>query len=402
MKKLIENRDIIIVGLQPYDLGIGSNCINIAEVFSEHNRVLYVNYPLDRQSMIKQKDKPFYAKRIKLLNERQNHIVQLKDNLWNLYPNTVIESANWIPSTTLFKLITKINNKRYAKTILQAAHELNFKDYILFNDSDMFRSFYLKEFLKPACTVYYSRDNLQSVPYWRKHGKTMEPEIMKKSDLVCANSTYLAKEAKKYNVNSFYVGQGCDVTAFNKELVKVEPNDIAAIKKPIIGYIGALYTLRLDIEIIRYVAENKPEWNIVLIGPEDDGFKSSSLHDLKNVHFLGLKNGSALPAYLNCFDVAINPQILNETTIGNYPRKIDEYLAMGKPVVATKTVAMEIFKDYVSLAENKEEYVSFIEDALRSNSQTLVQQRIEFAQSHTWENSVTLIYDSINQIINSK
>jgi hypothetical protein len=35
---------------------------------------------------------------------------------------------------------------------------------------------------------------------------------------------------------------------------------------------------------------------------------------------------------------------LNETTKGNYPRKIDEYLAMGKPVVATKTIAMDILK----------------------------------------------------------
>ena len=50
----------------------------------------------------------------------------------------------------------------------------------------------------------------------------------------------------------------------------------------------------------------------------------------------------------------LNPQLLNEVTIGNYPRKIDEYLAMGKPTVATKTEGMSVFADYTYLAEDKE------------------------------------------------
>jgi hypothetical protein len=37
-------------------------------------------------------------------------------------------------------------------------------------------------------------------------------------------------------------------------------------------------------------------------------------------------------------------QLSNNLTIGNYPRKIDEYLAMGKPIVATSTKTMQMFK----------------------------------------------------------
>jgi glycosyltransferase involved in cell wall biosynthesis len=59
--------------------------------------------------------------------------------------------------------------------------------------------------------------------------------------------------------------------------------------------------------------------------------------------FLGAQDVNRLPEYIKA-DVCINPQLLNETTKGNYPRKIDEYLAMGKPVVATKTIAMDILK----------------------------------------------------------
>ena len=66
---------------------------------------------------------------------------------------------------------------------------------------------------------------------------------------------------------------------------------------------------------------------------------------MPNVLFVGLKPISELKDYVACFDVCINPQWVNELTIGNYPIKIDEYLLMGKPVVATKTKAMEMFQE---------------------------------------------------------
>ena len=58
---------------------------------------------------------------------------------------------------------------------------------------------------------------------------------------------------------------------------------------------------------------------------------------MDNVHFLGAKKTDELASYMEHFDVCINPQVVNDLTIGNYPRKIDEYLAMGKAVVATDT-----------------------------------------------------------------
>ena len=74
-------------------------------------------------------------------------------------------------------------------------------------------------------------------------------------------------------------------------------------------------------------------------------------------------------------------------TIGNYPRQIDEYLAMGKPVVATKTRAMVVFEEFVYLAESTEEYSRYIQKALDEDTENLRIKRSEFAQSHTWEAS---------------
>jgi glycosyltransferase involved in cell wall biosynthesis len=392
---LIKGKDIVVVGLQPWDNEIGSNCKNIAIEFAKNNRVLYVNYPMDRISIKREANNPLVAKRIDIINNKKNNLIQINDSTWQLYPNCVLESINWIPSTFTFRFFNKINNWRFAAEVKKAIAALNFKDYILFNDSDMFRSYHLAELIKPKLSMYYTRDNMMSVPYWYKHGHKLEPELVRKSDVVTANSTYLADIAKQHNPNSFYVGQGCETDAFDLEKINYVPSDIEPIKAPIIGYIGALYKLRLDLNLIEHIALSKPEWSVVLIGPEDDVFKQSRLHELKNVHFLGLKDSSELPAYLAKFDVAINPQILNEVTIGNYPRKIDEYLAMGKPTVATETKAMSIFKDYTYLGKTKEDYIMLIEKALAENSLAKQQERIKYARSHTWENSVSEIYKAM-------
>ncbi len=395
---IIENRDFIVVGQQPWDTPIGSNCKDLALEFSKDNRVLYINAPLDRRTKFQQSHTEGVKKRMRVINGQEEGLEQIAPNFWVYYPDVINESINWMKPTALFRFFNKINNKRFAKSVKKAIQQLNFKDFILFNDSDMFRSYHLKELLNPSTSIYYSRDNLLATPYWGKHGKHLEPELIKKSDLCVANSVYLANYCKQYNPNSFYVGQGCDFQLFkNDDSVKV-PESLKAIKKPILGYVGALLSIRLDEDILLHLAQQKPAWSIVLVGPEDDDFKNSKLHEMENVHFLGPQKPETLPAYIKGFDICLNPQALNPLTIGNYPRKIDEYLAMGKPTLATRTEAVGIFEDYVYLAETKEEYVSLAEKALAENSEALANERIAFAKTHTWEKNAEEIYKAIKTV----
>ena len=398
----ITGRDIVITGLQAWDNDIGSNCINIAKEFAKDNRVLYVNFPLDSKTLIKSKSDPKIQKRLSIIKNEKDDLEKVGDNIWTLYPKTTIQSINWIGIESIFDFFNKRNNTKLAFEISKAMKRLNFDKFFIFNDSDMFRSFYLKEFLKPELYIYYSRDNLIAVDYWKKHGIRIEAELIAKSDLCTANSTYLADYCRQFNPNSYYVGQGCDLSLFNPNLMTDVPEDIKTIKSPIIGYVGALVGLRLDIKLLEFIAENRPQWNIVLVGPEDDNFKNSRLHSFSNVHFLGPKKMEYLPLYVKAFDVCINPQLVNEVTIGNYPRKIDEYLAMGKPTVATSTTAMEVFADYCYLANNKEGYIKSIEAALSTNTGEEEKRRRDFAMTHTWENNVGEIYNAMNDVLTKR
>ena len=399
---MIKGKDIIIVGIQPWDIAIGSNCKNIALEFSKHNRVLYVNPPLDRITRYKQKEIKPIRKRIQISKGLQPDIENLFENLWNLYPKTFVESINWLNTGMIYSYLNKRNSRRFARDIQNAMHRLNFKDILLFNDSSMFLGLHLKELLSPKLYIYYVRDNLVKVPYWQKHGERIEPEVIQKADLVVNNSEYYVDYTTQFNRNSVMVGQGCDVkmfTAINNSFPL--PEEFSTIPSPVIGYVGSLTTLRLDIDLLVYIAKTRQDWSIVLVGPEDNSFKQSALHNMRNVYFLGNKPVDSLASYIKAFDVAINPQVINEITIGNYPRKIDEYLAMGKPVVATATKAMQMFENYTYLAADKHDYVNLIGKALNEHTAAKAKVYKEFANSHTWKNSVGKIYAAIQTTLNA-
>ncbi|MFH1161112.1 MAG: glycosyltransferase [bacterium] len=389
----MENRDFIIFGLQAWDIPIGSTCKYTATEISRKNRVLFVNPPLMRSSLLKNAESPQVQKRKRILEGKEPDLIQVSPNLWVLFPKMVSESINWIPVHQIFDLLNYLNEWTLASKIKKAIRELGFHDYIILNDNSMLTGYFLKELLKPCLYIYLLRDAVTLVAYHKKHGSLLEPKLIAKSDLAVTNSDYFCNYAKKYNPNSYMIGQGCDVSMYSdKDGTLPLPADVTGIPRPIIGYTGALTTIRLDPGILVYVAKARPDWSLVLVGPEDTVFKNSELHQLHNVHFLGRKDPDKLPGYVKSFDIAINPQILNPITDVNYPLKIDEYLAMGKPVVATKTTFMGYFKDYACLASTYEEWVLCIEKALLEHSPEWIAKWKALAAEHSWENFVGKIY----------
>lgn len=375
-----------MVANQPWSMA--SNARNISLELSKHCQVLYVCPPLDRKVLLTKKDDAYVNKVKRVVEKREQGIEMVADNMWVCYPDFVAESINWIPVSSVHDAFNRMNNRKFADCIARATNDLGFDRYIIFNDNVIMRGFYLPEILRPQMYIYYLRDYLVTQPYYKRHGVRLEQALFTKSTMVLANSLFLRDYAAAYNSNAHYVGQGCEIDLFDPDQRAAVPIELRGIKTPIIGYIGYLTSFRLDIQLIEHIAVERKDWTIVLVGPENQAFQSSNLHSLDNVIFAGNKAPEVLPQYLQHFDVCINPQLVNELTIGNYPRKIDEYLAMGKPVVATRTKAMEAFEGYCYLSEGSDEFVRMIGVALKDSSEESRNSRIALARSHSWEQNV--------------
>ncbi|GAB2545954.1 glycosyltransferase [Spirosoma aerophilum] len=376
---------------------IGSNIWDIAEVLSKKQPVLLVNQAMDWSSLFDRKQRKRKKRNDFIKANNGQHLIQINENFWLFTPKRILGSFNWMPDSNLYDMLNRYNGYAMASEIKEIIQQLGWQDYMLLNDNDMIRGFYLKEFLNPRVYIYYLRDNLLATAYWQRHGKRMEPLLLSKVDLIVSNSMYLTEQAAQYNKRSVYIGQGCDLSIFDPTNVRKEPVDLVNIPRPRIGYIGALTQIRLDFELILSIATQRPDWQIILMGGADDSFPKKWFENLPNVTILDAKPIHVVPSYVAHMDVMINPQILNVVTIGNYPRKIDEYLAMGKPVVAVKTATMALFADHVYLAETTNEFIACIESALNNEWLSSASDRITFALEHTWENSVNLMTEAIEE-----
>ncbi|MBO2008263.1 glycosyltransferase [Hymenobacter negativus] len=391
----MKDQNIVMLCQQNWDTGIGFNAKNLAKEFAKDNRVLFVNMPLDVNTMLKGFGQPEVKNRLRIMLGRRPGLVQVEPNVWVLTPGIIGLSINWLASRDLFNALNRWNSRLLAGSIVRAVRKLSFDSYTLLQDGLIFQGLELKQLLAPRTSVYYLRDYMLAVPYFQRHGTWVEPQLMRQVDVVAANSAYLTDYARQYTPRSYDIGQGCVLAHYRPEAAHPVPADLAGISRPIIGYTGFLTGSRLDIDLLLSLARQRPQWRFVLVGPEDDDFRQSALHELPNVHFLGRKDPVDLGAYLQYFDVCINFQVINQLTVGNYPLKIDEYLAMGKPVVATATRTMELFADHVYLATSPEQWLHLLGLALTENDPARRQARIEFARSHTWEASVQALYAAL-------
>ena len=383
-----KGRDIILFGFQPWEIQTGSNLVDMAFELAQHNRVLYVNRALNRASVWNKKREPD-------IGDRHETIRQISKTLWVLNPATVLESINWIGIAWLHDQLNRLNNRRLAGQIRKAIIQLDFSKILLINDNDFIRGRYLNELLPCEACIFYLRDYLLGVSYFQRHGRRLEAATIALCTMVAANTAYLANYAKEWNSNSFDIGQGFYLNPALKEAV---PDDLYSIPGPVIGYVGYISTLRIDEAILSGIATAFPQCSLVLVGQTDEYNLPEGIAEIPNIYFLGRKPVTEVHRYIRGFDICINPQKLNPVTNGNYPRKIDEYLALGKPVVATKTAAMALFKDHVSLCTTPAEFIAAIAEILRSpdthGSISARQQRMEFAGSHTWGRSMARLYNA--------
>lgn len=253
--------------------------------------------------------------------------------------------------------------------------------------------------------VYYCIADFNELADIRKVWKT-EAVLIKKSDIIFAQGKALEEKCRGLNDNVHIFPFGVNINIFDYTTnlsEKYKHNDIINIKKPIIGYIGGIHR-HVDFDLLMYIANSNSNWSLVLIGPIQTDI--SSLEQLPNIVFLGEKDFHLLPGYIKEFDVCIIPYLKNEFTKTVYPTKLNEYHALGKPVVATELPEIITFnkenKNLVLIAKTKEEFVKKIQDALEKKDGNLVNKRIESAKRHSWNIRIEKMSDLIEKDLEKK
>jgi glycosyltransferase involved in cell wall biosynthesis len=165
--------------------------------------------------------------------------------------------------------------------------------------------------------------------------------------------------------------------------------------------VGGLHKY-LDLPLIASMARARPDWSWVLVGPAQVSL--SQLAKLPNVHLLGEFPHSELAKQIECFDVGIVPYITSTFTETVVPTKINEYLAMGKPVVST---ALPAVRDaygsngtVLACEPRHDSFISAIEEALQlPTDEAAKTYRRQVAARSDWSSRLELICSLIEKAI---
>lgn len=234
--------------------------------------------------------------------------------------------------------------------------------------------------------------------YMKRH-KALDAESV---DLITVISRKLYDEmVEKFPASVIaFVPNAVDYDHFHiKKDMERCPEDIKPVvlsKRPVIGYHGALAKW-IDYGLINFIASERPEWNLVLIGWDYDN-SMQALAGHKNIVYLGLKTYRELPLYSIWFDAAIIPFVEGEIAKATSPIKLYEYMAMNKPVVAAKDLVECRGLKGVLSASGSRDFISKIECALElAGDAGFINIVDEEAKANRWEAAAMKIKRRLNK-----
>jgi len=254
------------------------------------------------------------------------------------------------------------------------------------------------EGLDPVATIYDCMDELSAFKNAPELLKLREAELFGLSDLVFTGGRSLYEAKREQHENVYCFPSSIDVDHFASALAPAdpEPDDQKNIPGPRVGFFGVIDE-RTDIELLREIAELRPDLQFVMIGPVVK-ISEEDLPKANNIHYLGGKSYDELPDYIAGWDVAMMPFALNESTRFISPTKTPEYLAAGRPVVSTPI--RDVVRPYgeaglVKIATTAEQFVRAIDDALNEDATERRQKASEFLDTMSWDKT----YDGMSELI---
>ncbi|BDU80738.1 glycosyltransferase [Clostridium perfringens] len=219
--------------------------------------------------------------------------------------------------------------------------------------------------------------------------------IEDKSNIAVGSADKLIEEIEeirgKENVAMITNGVQYDHWQYRSDEVPEKLKDIVSKGNPIIGYFGALAKW-FDYELLKKVAKERPNYEIVLIGfLYDNSFKDSKIDELENVHYLGIVDYKELNQYSQYFTISTIPFLLNDITESTSPVKLFEYMAMGHPIVTTDMRECRKYKS-VLIGKSHEDFIEKLDFALTLDKKDEYYNYLkEEALANTWREKAAIL-----------
>jgi glycosyltransferase involved in cell wall biosynthesis len=370
--------------------GLWRNRQQLMSVLARQNRVLFV----ERRLHLRPTLAGFRRGDIGPSALCRSPIRQISENLF------VFRYPTWAPISGRFPLhqLTRIVRRLSVQNALRKLQMT--QPIVWFSQPDMVDL--VNEIPQARLLLYHIVDEYTAysdqTPSSRRRAEEQEKEMMALVDAVIVVSRNLYKAKRPFNPNTYLIPNGVNYQSYADALAEPQsPDDLMAIKNPRLGYIG-LVGDKLDLNMLVELAQENPEWSLVLLGQvrvhqQKEAWRA--LQMLPNVYHLGPVEVSQVPHYVKGFQVGLMPYLQNCHAEYISPLKLYDYLAAGLPIASLDIPAAREFSQYIHLTDNPRSFAQAVRAALADTTPERYQARRNVAAQHTWEARVEQLSDLI-------
>ncbi|HEY2282089.1 MAG TPA: glycosyltransferase [Solirubrobacteraceae bacterium] len=385
----LRGHDIVCVGFADWDTELWTNQHHLMSRLARHNRVLFVESLGLRQPQLARRDLARIVRRLRR----------------GLAPPRAVDGLHVLSPLVLpfhrYRAVRALNARLLPALVRRAMRRLGFAaNPVLW--AYVPQAEVLLDTLAPSLVVYHCVDDMaaqagiDAVAF-----RAAETRFAARADLVLASAPALAERMRTLSENVLYAPNVADTELFATALAPGPPDPaLAALPEPRIVFTGAIVQTKLDFELLIALAHARPDWSFALVGPVGPGDPRTDVSGLEaepNVHLLGARSYSELPAVLRGADAGLIPYASNELTRSIFPMKVYEYLAAGLPVIATPLPALQGIAA-LATARDAEGIVALLERALAEDTQEQRAERSRMAASHSWERRLQEIEAAIGAL----
>jgi glycosyltransferase involved in cell wall biosynthesis len=384
----LRGRDIVCLGSADWQGGHWTNQQHLMYRLAGDNQVLFIESLGLRKPQIKAMDVRRLARRARSTFQG----MRLLDGVNVMSPPVLPFHAN--------RLVRALNARLLAMSVSRATRRIGMSRPILWAYVPQAEA--LVDTLAPVSIVYHCVDDIAAQKGVDAAGfRESERRFASRAGLVITSSSTLTERMGRISDNVLEAPNVADTALFSTALESgpIDP-DLEAVPEPRIVFVGAITATKLDFGLLTDLAQMRPDWSLVLVGPVGLGDPStdiSRLEALTNVHILGPRRQSELPDVLRGAAVGMIPYRTSDLTASIFPMKVYEYLAAGLPVVSTRLPALAEVTE-IARAGDAVELAARIEDELSQDSPALRLERSRAAAGHSWEVRLEQLDEAVRKL----
>lgn len=394
----VSGKTILIISLPRHDSSYTSTPWQLATQFAKNNKVIFVDHPYTFIDLVKGFFKKPIWKRLKsywsapVTIRQQGVVVLLTPFVW---------PVNFLPKGRIYDFFSKWN-QRILSNRLNTFLAASGTESLVYINSFNFYFADVHQYLRPeiSVNVYHCIDPMIK-PFTLKHGPYLQERAAQQADVVVSTAPELQNNfVQKGYQKSFLVPNGTDFNLFN--IGAAQRNRTTKGRKKI-GYLGNIER-RIDYQLLLKALELLPDWELSMVGPVDKQYVPAEFRNHERVRFYGPVSYQDAPLAVSEFDVAIIPFKSDKASKSIFPLKLYEYMAAGKPVVATN-FNPEIFDrmpEGVAVANDATSFAQSVQLVYATDTEAAMRERIRVASENSWEQRAQAFAEIIAEELNNK